>query len=271
MSAGFIQRGGVNLAFRDDGDGVPVLLQHGLGGDALQVDSVFPPVNGIRRITLECRAHGRSGAGSPAEFSIATFADDAMALAGELGLTRFIVGGISMGAAIAQRIAVRRQEMVSALVLVRPAWVSEPAPPNMAPFDDVGRLLAAMPRETARQTFLAGAVAQRLAAEAPDNLASLLRFFDRNDASVTAALLTAIARDGPGTSTEDLAGIAVPTLVIGNAVDLVHPLASARALAALIPNARMIEVAPKALDLERHQMECRTALLDFIRSIEATP
>ena len=51
------------------------------------------------------------------------FADDVLAFADLRGVERFVVGGISMGAAIALRIAVRHPERVSGLVLARPAWL----------------------------------------------------------------------------------------------------------------------------------------------------
>ena len=50
-----------------------------------------------------------------------------------------------MGAAIALRLAVKQPELVRALVLARPAWVTEPAPPNMQAYAEVGELLSRFP------------------------------------------------------------------------------------------------------------------------------
>ncbi len=54
------------------------------------------------------------------------FADDLIALADQLGLDRFVVGGISLGAGTALNLAIRYPERVSALVLCRPAWLDRP-------------------------------------------------------------------------------------------------------------------------------------------------
>jgi hypothetical protein len=73
--------------------------------------------------------------------------------------------------------------------------------------------------------------------KAPDNLASLRGFFSREPQATTAALLQAIAADGPGVSEEDLRNLEVPTLIVGHDIDYVHLLSYAAAiqLTPLIP------------------------------------
>ncbi len=249
------------------GAGRPMLFQHGLGGDAAQVAEHLPDAPGWRFVTVECRAQGASPPGEARPFSLAMFADDVLAEAAALGLDRFVVGGISMGAAIALRIAALHPGRVSGLVLARPAWLFDAAPANMRPFAEVAALLRAHPPATARERFATSGTALRLAHEAPDNLASLLRFFDRPDPAVTADLLAGIAADGPGVTCAQAAAIVVPTVVIGHDVDHVHPLATAIALAAAIPVARFVRIAPKAGDRARHTLEFRAALLNFLNAL----
>jgi pimeloyl-ACP methyl ester carboxylesterase len=256
------RRDGAALRYEDKGQGPPVLFQHGLGGDAAQAAEVFPGAPPARRVTLECRGHGGSALGPPERLSIAAFADDLDALAAALGLGAAVVGGISMGAAIALRLAVRRPERVGALVLVRPAWTTGAAPANMRPYAEVGALIERLPAEEARRRFEAGETAATLAREAPDNLASLRGFFGRPPAF--GRLLRAIAADGPGVAAAELGRIAVPTLVVGHARDLAHPLAHAEALAAGIPGARLAVVTPKADDRAAHVREVRAALSAFL-------
>jgi pimeloyl-ACP methyl ester carboxylesterase len=246
------------------GDGAPVAFLHGLCGDAGQTAEVFPPRADFRRLTLEARGHGGSEPGPLDRLSIATFAADVAALIEARGLAPAVVGGISMGAAIALRLAVERPDLVRGLILARPAWVTDKAPANMRPNAEVGALLAALPPAQARAAFLAGETARRLASEAPDNLASLVGFFDRAPRDVTAALLQGIATDGPGVSEGDLKAIATPTLVIGHRDDAVHPLAHAAALAALIPGTRLVEITPKARDRYRYLSDFRNALSRFL-------
>jgi pimeloyl-ACP methyl ester carboxylesterase len=265
--SGFIGRVGVALHYDDAGSGPAVIFQHGLGGDAAQVREIFPDLPSVRRVTLECRAQGRSEPGPVADFSIATFADDVAALAGERGIAHAVVGGISMGAAIALRLAVMRPDLVSALVLMRPAWLFAPAPENMKPIALVADLLRMHDAEAARDAFERSDTARRLGAQAPDNLVSLRGYFARPDPAVTAALLGAIAADGPGVSEDAARRIAIPTLVIGCGQDTVHPLALAAKLASAIPGATLVEVTSKAVDRARYVAESRAAISAFLKMV----
>jgi len=266
VSASGLIRDGVALRVDDaGGPGLPVIFQHGLCGDAGQTAEAFPKDPLFRRITLECRGHGASEAGDVAAFSIATFADDLAALIERDALAPLVIGGISMGAAIALRLAVRRPDLVRGLILARPAWVTRSAPDNMAPNLEVGRLLAALPGDEARTVFLRGDCARRLAATAPDNLASLESFFAREPKAVTAALLRTIPAEGPGISDDEARAVRAPTLVIGHGRDAIHPLTHAQALAALIPGARLVTITPKADDRARYVLDFRAALSGFLK------
>ncbi len=247
MREGKLERPGASLRFTDTGAGPPILFQHGLGGDAAQMAEIAPA--GQRVLTLECRAHGGSGVGPVDALSLKTFAEDVLALADQLRLSRFTLGGISMGAAIALRIAALHPERVERLVLIRPAWLFAPAPENMRGFAMVADLLRDTSPVKAKKRFAASNLARRLEVEAPDNLASLLGFFDRPNPLTTAALLSRIAVDGPDVAATD---VTAPALVIGNAIDHVHPLALAKQLAAELPDARFVEVPAKAIDRVAH-------------------
>ena len=262
------QRPGVSLALHDGGGGgVPFVFQHGLCGSAAQTAEVTPGIAGIRPLTLECRSHGASEAGDPAAFSIATFTNDVVALIVERELARAIVGGISMGAAIALRLAVLQPDAVRALILARPAWVVASGPANMRPYGEVGELLARHEPAKARRLFLASETARNLATEAPDNLASLTGFFDRAPLGVTAQLLTRIAADGPGVTPADLANIACPVLIVGHHQDLAHPFAACQELVQLIPHARLVEITPKARDKAAYTSDFKAALAAFLKDV----
>lgn len=253
-----------HLAFVEGGQGPAMLFQHGLCGDARQPADVFPSEM-FRCLTVECRGHGGSEPGDPEGFGIATFAADIAAVLDAKRLGPLPIGGISMGAAIALRLAVLRPDLVSALVLARPAWVTEADPHNMRPNAEVGALLASHDAATARAIFDAGETAARLAEDGPDNLASLRGFFTREPLPVTSALLTRISADGPGVSREQVAGLRIPTLVVGHDRDVVHPLAMARELAALIPGSRLSIIPSKADDLEGYRAAFRASLRRFLK------
>ena len=259
-----LRRGDLALAVCSGGSHGPELVfQHGLCGDARQISEAMAGLNGQRWLGLECPGHGASPMAAP---SMARFAEDVAALI-ETRATPVVLGGISMGAAIATRLAVTRPDLVRALVLVRPAWVAQSAPANMEPNAEVGALLAQHPADIAREIFLASATAQRLAATAPDNLASLMGFFARAPQACTARLLTVIAADGPGITDGDLRALRLPTLICSTPQDAIHPTAHAQALAALIPNARLTELPAKAQDKPAHLAALATAMTQFLKEI----
>ncbi|MDK4742698.1 alpha/beta hydrolase [Rhizobium sp. CNPSo 3464] len=263
-SAAFMH-GDAGLAVFDSGQGLPVLFQHGLGGDEAQVAQTFP-IGKARRITVECRGHGSSSLGDIRPFSLRMFAEDVLAAATDRGFERFVAGGISMGAAIALHLAHHYPDRVAALVLVRPAWAFTAAPDNLEPVRMVAALLGSHPVAEARERFAGSEIGMRIRANAPDNFASLLGYFDRPNAVAFASVLADIAADGTGVTEAETAALTIPTLVIGNEQDAIHPLACARTLADTIPGASFVEVTPKAADKARHFAEVQDAIATFLAS-----
>ena len=257
-------RDGLALIWQDSGgNGLPVVFQHGLCGDAGQTFGMFPDA-AYRLITLECRGHGGSEFGTP---SIAIFADDLVALIESLALGPVVLGGISMGAAIAARIAVLRPDLVRALVMVRPAWGVAPAPENLQRNLEVGGFLAQFSAEQALAKFQQGATFQALKTGSPDNLASLIGFFSRHPKAVTAALLTTISADGPGITAAQLAGLTCPALICGTEADVIHPLALAEQLAGLIPNAQFVRLASKGTSKAAHIADFQAAFAALLKEL----
>lgn len=248
----------MTLALHRRGAGAPVQFQHGLGGDHAQTFEAFPDLPGWALSTLDCRGHGASGTEGP--FSIAQFAADVAAVtpAGA------VIGGISMGAAIALRLAAQGLVRARALILVRPAWVTGDAPANMGSVAEVAGMIAA---GQGWDAFAATPTFARLAQVAPDNLASLRGFFARAPLDVTARLLSAIAADGPGVTQAEVAAIRVPTLVCGCAEDEIHPLAHAETLAGLIPAARLVVLPPKGRDKAAHLAALAAAVDNFLKEV----
>lgn len=244
-----------------------MVFQHGLCGDAEQTAGVFPGGSVWHGATLECRGHGTSDIGPFEDLSIATFANDLIAYIEREHRAPVPLGGISMGAAIALRIAVQRPDLVSALLIARPAWLSKASPDNMRPNAVVADLLRDHQPDEARLKFDATPLAAELAKSAPDNLVSLRGFFSRTPIANTCALLSRISADGPAVSEIEISRISVPTVVIGNERDAVHPMSIAEDLARLIPGARLIEIPSKSEDRDRYRSGFQNALTQFLKDL----
>ncbi|WP_454854992.1 alpha/beta fold hydrolase [Rhizobium binxianense] len=267
----FVTSDGVRLGYEVAGDGRPIFWQHGLGADRSQPAEFFPDAAGWQRITLECRGHGESEIGDEDKLSVATFSEDVRGLARHLGFSTYAIGGISLGAAIALRVAALAPEAVTRLILARPAWVSEPAPATLTPYVEVADLLREFGPELGAEKFAASKALADVEAVSPDNAQSLRWFFDRPRSDSTVALLSRIPLDGPGVSPAAIRSLDIPTLVIGNDRDYVHPLATARALSELIREARFREITGKSTSKERYVAEFRDAISTFLGTLGQRP
>lgn len=111
--------GGLSLAYDVVGDGFPVLLHTGAGGDSrMWRDAGY--VAGLARfqvVLLDHRGHGQSDAPKdPHGHAVADYAADVLALADELMLDRFAFWGYSNGARVGYELAATQPHRIAALV-----------------------------------------------------------------------------------------------------------------------------------------------------------
>jgi len=104
--------------------GAPLVLVHGLGGCAANwVDTAPLLAEGRRVLVPELPGHGRSTP-LPAVPNLAVFADRIAAVAEREGMLPAAFVGHSLGGVVALRLALRRPDDVSALVLAAGAGIS---------------------------------------------------------------------------------------------------------------------------------------------------
>jgi pimeloyl-ACP methyl ester carboxylesterase len=101
------------------GDGIPILLVHGLAGASLtEWYQVAPKLAVERRVILvDHRGHGLSAPGD-IRFEVDDDADDLAGVLDDLGVAQVDVVGYSMGGIIAQAFALRHPGRVRKLVLI---------------------------------------------------------------------------------------------------------------------------------------------------------
>ena len=108
---------GVDLYYEVHGEGSPVVLCHGIGGNhASWFQQVGPFAERYRVVVFDHRAFGRS-AFDPSANARSRFVDDFEALLDHLGIQRTAIVAQSMGGGTAAGFTVRRPQRVSALVL----------------------------------------------------------------------------------------------------------------------------------------------------------
>lgn len=227
---------GVRLQYIDNGDpdGVPVLLLPGYSDSWRAFEPVLPHLPGsIRAIAVSQRGHGDSSRPT-AGYGTDEFAADAVALMDAIGLESAVVAGHSMGAAVAQRIALDHPERVSGLVLAGAAatWARNPDVLDLA--DAVEQLTDPVDRAFIEE-FQAGTAAEPLDPE-------LLELFVAESCKLSARVWQAAMRETIlADMSAELGAIATPTLLLwGDRDDAISPRSEQDALLAAIDGARLI-------------------------------
>jgi pimeloyl-ACP methyl ester carboxylesterase len=259
---GTFDREGIAFSYLDRGAGAPCVFQHGLGGDATQPDGLFHRHR--RRVCLECRGHGATiPLGDPDRLTFATFAADVLALMDFLDIERALIGGVSMGAGVAARIALDHPDRVTGLILDRPAWLDAPHPENLQIMEIIAALLQQHDAEDALTALEGDPSYQAIAAQAPSAADSLRGQFSRRLARERAAVLQRMPGDHPLPNGSGWADLTAPTLVIATHGDPIHPFATAEAIASRIPNARLLEVPSKDMNGGAQTRETAAAIASF--------
>jgi pimeloyl-ACP methyl ester carboxylesterase len=262
----FFERDGIRFHYRATGDGTPFVYQHGLGADVDQPFKLFDPPAGFRLLGFDCRMHGATV--MPAEkrdIGLSVFADDLLGFLDFLGIKRAVVGGISMGAAVALNFALRFPERVLALVLHRPAWLDGPNWKNAEIFEFVAKLIREYEPADAQEQLRRSRLLADIGAESADCAQSLLLQCADPRARDRVIRLEQIALDAPNHDRAQWRDIKVPVLVMANRQDPIHPFEFGEALAKEIPGAEFRELTPKSVSVERYTADVRRFLTEFLR------
>lgn len=260
-----LEREGLKFQFRDEGRGLPFVFQHGLGGDVHQPFSLYRPPPGARLIGFDMRGHGDTRPlGDVDKLTIATLADDLIGLLDHLEIKQAVVGGISLGAAVAVNVALRYPDRALGLVLVRPAWIDRPLPENVHLYSTIARLIREQGPEKGLATFRSSPEFLAMERESPDCARSLVSQFEHPRAAECVARLERLAADSPCADRAGYGNLKRPTLIVGNRQDPIHPWPLAQSLSQIIPGALLCEVTPKSVSLDRHAADVQQAIDDFL-------
>ena len=238
---------GVELAWHELGEGRPVLLLHGLFSNAHTNWIKFGHAaeiarRGFRLIMPDLRAHGQSAASHDAAFYPPdVLAHDSLALIAHLGLAEYDLGGYSLGARTAARMAIMgarpRRLVISGMGLTGMLHTGRRA-------EHFGNILTGMGTHArGSPEWMAEAFLKTTGGDPQALLPLLGSFVDSSEA--------------------ELAGIVAETLVLMGAED--DDNGSGSALAAIIPNARYQEIPGNHMSAVV-KPEFGSAIADFLES-----
>lgn len=238
---------GTVIHVRDEGPraGLPVVLVHGSNASLHTWEPWRKALNarGYRVISLDLPAHGLSGPTPQGDYTSTAYVGIVEQLVDRLGLTRFVLGGNSMGGGVAWRYAVKHPERLAGLILVDAS--GQPMPRASSP--PLGFRLARMPiardiltritpRALMERSFKQSVSNQAIATPAMvDRYWELLRY----PGNRAATLRRFSQYSGDDGAAAKLAGLNVPTLILWGAEDRLIPVSVAGWFSRQIPGARV--------------------------------
>lgn len=229
---------GFELYYEEDGEGVPIFLIPPAGSTASTWGSAIKELARIGRvIAYDRRGYARSG-GEPVR-SMRTHTSDGAALLEHLGAKPAVVVGTSAGAAIAVDLAVRRPDMVAAVVAHEFPWRFTRHVPGLSQLGGLARIGSNILRgrqTAAAEALLRAAYAYRDGGSAWEAFPEDWRRAGRENAS--AALADFRNSIGVYPSAKELATVEVPVVCTYGARSPDQMARLVRLLAAAIPAAK---------------------------------
>jgi pimeloyl-ACP methyl ester carboxylesterase len=236
---------GVELAGDESGDGVPVVLLHGLTATRRYVvmGSRALERSGHRVIAYDARGHGRSSpAPSRDAYTYADLGQDLIAVLDDRGIGRAVLAGASMGAHTLLWLALRAPERIAGLVVITPAY----DPAVNADADRLARWDALA--DGLERGGVEGFIAASGRPDVPESWQETVLKVTRQRLSAhehplaVADALRAVPRSRPFGAIEELGAISVPVVIVASAdePDPGHPQAVGEAYARAIPGARLV-------------------------------
>ncbi len=260
----FFDHAGLRFHYEEAGQGQPFIFQHGLGGETAQPLGLLKPPPGIRLIAFDNRGHGQTPPGASEHLTFEAYAGDWLALLDHLALPHALAGGISLGAALALHVALRHPARVTALVLVRPAWLDGALPEaNRALYAVIAGLIREHGVRRAAEVFAASPAYLALCQESPAAAEAFMRQFECTQAQAAVARLERLPAQTPHPR-EGWPALRVPALVLACRGDRLHPFDLAQALAAGLPGAGFAEVASRHTAPAAHTAAVQRAVEAFL-------
>jgi pimeloyl-ACP methyl ester carboxylesterase/sugar phosphate isomerase/epimerase len=267
-ATGRLELDALTFSYRAEGEGEPILLLHGLGGDRWQALNLLPTTTPGRRIALDLRAHGDTHPiGPPDALTFPAFARDLHAFLDSLELPRAVLVGVSMGAGVALRFGLEHRHRVRALVLIRPAWIERPLTKNLLPFVRVGRLLVELGPKPGQRAFEESEQLRAIRTESNHAASSLLAQFTKPYAVERAPRLERMPASTPYTKTSQLGELDVPSLVICTPRDPLHPASFAKRWARALPQSWLRTVTSNDTNKPEHDEGIRQSAAQFLARI----
>ena len=244
----FVKLGnGLTVHLRDEGprNAPVIILLHGSNAD---LHTWQPWVDALkaeyRVIRFDQRGHGLTGPAPDGDYSKAAFVSDIEAVAGALGVERFVLGGNSMGGGLTVAYALAHPDRLDGMVLVDAGG----APVQRKSGGNIGFTIARLPfinrlaehvtpRSMVESSFRQSVTNQQIATpQVIDRYWELLRYPGNR-----AATVKRFGQPRVPFSEQQMASLDIPALVLWGAEDAIIPVEAGRWFDRVLPASTLIE------------------------------
>jgi 3-oxoadipate enol-lactonase len=236
-------KSGSTLGYVDAGQGIPIILIHGLFLDHTAFEEqikVF--ANQARIIAIDIHGHGTSGE-LDRSMSLDEMAEDYFDLVQQLGIQQAIWGGVSLGGMTSLRVAIKHPEAVLGLLLLN-TNAGKGAGKKVPSVDGLNAPLTM--RFLWQTQFLktkvlqAGLFGRTTLETKPD----LQRIWVKKMRSISSKSMKNAVEAVLSASSilEQLSSIAIPTIIAGGAEDTALPMATSQDIHDRIANSTLVEI-----------------------------
>ncbi|WP_457654208.1 alpha/beta fold hydrolase [Rhodocaloribacter sp.] len=255
----FMKLDGMEVHYRDEGEGPALVLLHGTGASLHTWDGWAEALSdSFRVVRLDLPGFGLTGPNPEHDYHIATYVDFLEHFAGRLGLERFSLAGNSLGGHIAWRYALAHPQRVEKLILIDPAGAPDEAPDpfvfKLARMPVTSRLLTVVTPRSLMEKSLREVYAD----DAKVTPALVDRYYELSLREGNRAAFVARSRTTEPNRFDQIAYVRAPILILWGEQDGWIPVTTARRFTERLPHAVLLTY-PDAGHVPMEEIPARTA------------
>jgi 3-oxoadipate enol-lactonase len=260
-------KSGSTLSYLDVGQGLPVILIHGLFLDHTAFEAQIKAFeNRARIIAIDIHGHGASSE-LDRSISLDEMAEDYFDLVQQLGIQQAIWGGVSLGGMTSLRIAIRHPEAVLGLLLLNTnaGKGAGKKVPSVAGLNAPLTMRWLWHTQFLKTKVLQAGLFGRTTLETKPDLQQI--WVEKMRSISSKSMKNAVEAVLSANSVlEQLSSIAVPTMIAGGAEDTALPMSASRDIHEKIPNSTLVEIPQCGHSSSIEQPEKVTELLGQLLS-----
>jgi len=270
--AAFVRAAGINMKYRAEGEGFPVVFVHGISGNIErdgETDGHVPRLKDYYRVVhYDCRGRGQSEAGDyqPGLYTREGLADDLWALMQKLDIPRaYFIGG-SQGAGVVLALALKHPDAVAGAVLNNPVDVGKLDPEYVQGMLEYADFIEHAGMDALTEYIMSLSPHTEHRETHPELVEWYEKIMRAQDARVIAAATRGLVLSEPIDEIQ-LRQIRCPVLIIGSEGDGLHPCDVGRRLADCLPDAETY-FAPDMTYFSENRALVPEKMMEFFSGLE---